>query len=682
MSLLRKAARFKIKERNFPWVLLGLALLTYGVMIQDLGFYWDDWEILYLSSAAKTPGDIFLFPFRPLHVLLDIATVRVLGFSPLPWHLLLLLLRYLGGLIFWKLLQTIWPDRSARNAWAALLFLVYPSFLHQSMSVVYRQHFSTALLYLVSVWLMALAVRARQKEDFRRFWAFFVLSLASGGVQLFITEYFAALELWRPFLLWAVLRQEKPDFKSLAARILLLWFPYLIYTVGYFIWRVVYVQRVIDDPNQTVLLDELRTAPIPALLAWLSSALLDLKHMLLGSWLDTLTPELFDLGSPVSLVVLALVAVSGIGLFWLLRQMSDKVEGSQLEGVLLGLAGVVLGLVPAWLIGRNVFTGRYDTRFSIPALAGVSLLMVSLLFSLVSDRKKAAVVLAIAMGLAIGRQVHMTNEFRWDWERQLRTYWQVHWRAPELDPGTAVLVNRSVSGYATTYPIGYALNLMYNLDEQSMSPDYWWFEVYERHLVNRVDDLLDGAPLRTRFHNLNFDTDEGGMLVFNLPGTDEPTRCVWLLSPADEGNDLIAEEMRQLSLLSNLNRFERGDSQVPPTEIFGPEPDPTWCSNYQQTALAAQYQDWEVVNALYQQTVDQGMSSNYGHEYLPYIAGGAAVENWDLAADLTLKAYAATRSIRPSLCADWEAYGSMAVDRDAFQAGFERVNAELTCVDE
>ena len=401
MSLLRKASQFKIKERDFPWVLLAVALLAYGVMIQELGFYWDDWEILYLSSAAKTPGDIFLFPFRPLHVLLDIATVRVLGFNPLSWHLLMLVLRYLVGLVFWKLLKTIWPDRPARNAWAALLFLVYPSFLHQSMSVVYRQHFSTALLYLVSVWLMALAVRARQREEYRRFWVYLVLSLVSGAVQLFVTEYFAALELWRPLLLWAVLRQEKPDLKSLATRILLLWLPYLIYTAGYVLWRIVYVQRVIEDPNQTVLLDELRAAPIPAMLAWLSSALLDLKHLLLGSWLDTLTPELFDLGSPVSLVVLALAAISSAGLFWLMRQLSDQAEGSQLEGVLLGLAGLVLGLVPAWLIGRNVFAGRYDTRFSIPALAGVSLLVVSLLFSLVSDRKKAGVVLAIAMGLAM-----------------------------------------------------------------------------------------------------------------------------------------------------------------------------------------------------------------------------------------------------------------------------------------
>ena len=274
------------------------------------------------------------------------------------------------------------------------------------------------------------------------------------------------------------------------------------------------------------------------------------------------------------------------------------------------------------------------------------------------------------------------EELRRERQRQLRTYWQVHWRAPELDPGTAVLVNRSVSGYATTYPIGYVLNLMYDPDEQSMSPDYWWFEVYERHLINRVDDLLDGDPLRTRFHNLNFDADDGGNLVFNLPSPDELTRCVWLLSPADEENDLIAEEMRQISLLSNLNRFDRGDSMIPPAEIFGREPNPTWCSFYQKAALAAQYQDWGTVNALYQQTVERSMSSNYGHEYLPYITGSAAVENWDLAADLSLKAYSATRSIRPSLCTDWEMYGELAVDQDDFQAGFVRVNAELICVDE
>ena len=115
MDLIRKAAQFRMKTSWFPWALLGAAGLAYGLMIRRLGFYWDDWEILYLSSAARYPGQIFLYSFRPLHVLLDIVTVRALGFSPLPWHLLMLAIRYLGALVFWKLLAAVWPEHPGRT---------------------------------------------------------------------------------------------------------------------------------------------------------------------------------------------------------------------------------------------------------------------------------------------------------------------------------------------------------------------------------------------------------------------------------------------------------------------------------------------------------------------------------------------------------------------------------------
>lgn len=685
MNVLRRIKTIRPKERYVPWVLLGAAVLAYGVLIRSLGFYWDDWEILYLSTAAKTPADIFLFPFRPLHVYLDIFTVKLLGYTPLYWHLLMLAIRYLGGLVFWLLLKEIWPNKPARNAWAALLYLVYPAFLHNSMSVAYRQHFTTALVYLVSIWLMVRAYNLRRAGETKRFWLPFSLSLLAGAAHLFIMEYFAALELWRPLILGVLIWQDEPERRRRLGKLLFFWLPYLVYTGGYVVWRLVYVQNQINDPNQAILLDNLRARPLNTLLGLAQNAFLDLRYLLLGSWVDTLSPELADFGSPVSLLVLVIVVAAGLGGFYLLRNLSadadrDKQTAPSGGVFLLGASGLLLGLAPAWMIGRHIFEGRYGTRFSIPALAAASLVAAALIFYLIPDRRKASAVLAVMLALAIGQQIHMNNEFRWDWQRQTRVYWQLSWRAPGIEQGTVMLVNRSLSSYATTYPVAYAANFLYAPDNLSMTPDYWWLEIYESNLDARTDELLlEGGRIKNNFHNVMIDVAADQVLVFNLPKSDEPTRCVWLLTKADSDNALVAPEMQKIAPLTNLARIQPENAAPPQKQTFGSEPPLTWCYYFQKAELAAQFGDWQTANDLYAQTQAEGLDTLYGHELLPFIRASIAAQDWGQARAQTLEADRLTRSLRPDLCILWEKLETPPADQTAFKQAFAKVNQTLGC---
>ena len=682
-KILHKITNIQLQEKHFPLVLLGVSVLAYGLMIGSLGFYWDDWEILYLSSAAPNPSDIFLFPFRPLHVWLDIATVHLLGFSPLSWHLLMFMVRYLGALIFWYILREIWPGHPVKHAWGALLFVVYPSFLHQSMAVVYRQHFSTALFYLLSIFWMVRAFKLREKPEKRtQYWVFLSLSLLTAFAHLFLMEYFAGLELWRPAILLFMLAGSEMKWGQRLKTILKAWWPYLLVLAGYVIWRIVYVQSTINDPNQTVLLQQLAATPLDTLILLAQTALKDTAYMLVTAWSQTAAADLIDFSSPAVIAIFGLTGMVSIALYFLMQGYSTSVKKDDQPSTLwlaaLGLYGMLLGLAPAWLIGQQVIEGRYSTRFSIPALAGASLIFIGVLFYLIPNQKKAAVVFSVLIALGVGMQLHMSNEFRWDWERQTRLYWQLYWRAPALAPNTALLTNKSATSYATTYPIAYAVNILYEDEPLSMQPDYWWFEIYESNLYKSTDELVAGGEISKDFHHVTFETNASNSLLVNIPSAEETDRCIWILTPQDVHNKEIDAAMQELSALSNTSRIITDASQIPSTAPFGNEPQAGWCTYFQKASLAAQQEDWDEVMRLYQQAKNRDLSSLYGYEYWPFLTAAAAQGDWALALQIN-KQISYSLPSRPMICSLWDSFGERFGDSADYQEAYTQATERLNC---
>ena len=673
-----------IKQDYFPWILLGVSLVAYGTLIWDLGFYWDDWEILYLSKAAENPSDIFLFPFRPLHVLLDILTVKLIGLRPIYWHLLMLLVRYLGGLVYWLILQEIWPNETKRNAWVALIFLVYPSFLHQSMGVVYRQHFTTVLLFLISVWLMIQGYKLWKSKNKRGpFWIIFALSLVTGMMHLFVTEYLAGMELWRPAILLILVLEEKPLWKQRLRSVFFFWLPYLVYLMVYVLWRLTYVKTVIDDPNKAVLLEQFGKNPLGTFLNLIVSVIQDSVFVLFTSWGDLLQPESINL-IPSNILIFGLMVIIGLTLSFLIPKLAKsdgKYHGhsTEIQAILLGGYGLLLGLAPAWIIGRNVFAGRYDTRFSIPALVGVSLLLVTVIYYLISNPNRRIIVLSFMMALSIGKQIEMTNNFRWDWIRQERFYWQLQWRAPEIKPHTALLTNKSVSSFATTYPIAYAINIMHSDQKPSMSPEYWWFEIYKDRLYLQSERLLTGSMISSEFHNVTFSTNSENSLLFDIPVESTSNRCIWMLTSIDKFNTIVAKEMRVLSMLANPSLINEGPTSNQLLTILGEEPEKTWCYYFQKAQLAQQQENWHEVMNLYNQAVDHSLRPSNGYEYSPFIVASASNENWKQAQKLTLDGYKITPSAGLTLCKIWEEFKTNDSMNSDLTSAYDEVADKLEC---
>src|ERR1051325_9939198 len=136
------------------------ALITYGLSIPQLGYYRDDWFVLWSGHArgAASIGPLFASD-RPFMGVVYSYVYRLLWDTVINWHLYALLWRFIGGLAFFWILRILWPDQKYLTTLMTVLFIVYPGFLSQPNANTKQNHlygFGTALL---SIALMLQAMK-------------------------------------------------------------------------------------------------------------------------------------------------------------------------------------------------------------------------------------------------------------------------------------------------------------------------------------------------------------------------------------------------------------------------------------------------------------------------------------------------------------------------------------------
>src|SRR5258706_2863542 len=100
------------KDEIFVATLLILftTVLTYGLEIPRLGYYYDDWYVLWSGQARGAASLIPLFSTdRPFIGVVYSVLYRFLGDAMINWHLYALLLRFIGRIAFFWLFVWLWP---------------------------------------------------------------------------------------------------------------------------------------------------------------------------------------------------------------------------------------------------------------------------------------------------------------------------------------------------------------------------------------------------------------------------------------------------------------------------------------------------------------------------------------------------------------------------------------------
>jgi hypothetical protein len=621
---MRQATQKFLKNETFIATLLIFltTLVTYGISIPKLGFYYDDWYLLWSGQARGAESIISLFSTdRPFMGVVYSVVYRFLGDAIINWHLYALLWRFIGGLAFFWILRLVWPNNKYLTTLMAVLFVIYPGFLSQPDANTKQNH-----LYGFGTALLSIAFMLQSLKTKKWLWKL-VLSLFSVILAVnyfFIYEYMIGLEGMRLALLGYTLYQAGfKEFRSLAkATIKNLW-PYLIAAAGFLYWRL-------------FIFTGTRNATNPVKLA--GSYLSDLRHMAIRLALES-TKDFLDTSifawfvKPYSSFSSALytnlgiaiaVAASVVGLVLLYLFLLKKWRGVDYNSeetpkpfktfLWMGVFIVFCAVVPVVASGRDVDLADPYKSYGLHPIGGVVIFLAGLVLML--QPKFRRLVLLALIGISVSTQV--LNGANWGqfWDYERETWWQLTWRAPDIKDGTLMMVYLP-DGYRLQqdYEVWGPANLIYR-------PGSAKAPAIQSEVLNMdtAYDILKGSVIDNRMRDMKMHRDFRNLLLITVPSS---VSCMHVMDGSlpvySESETLLVQQVGTYSKIDRI--VPSGTAPVPSPRIFGAEPDHTWCYYYQKAALARQNGDWQAIGKLYDQALALHLEAGDKSEVIPFFEG-------------------------------------------------------------
>lgn len=662
----------------YPLTLLGVMLITYGLQLTRLGFYWDDWQALYLSRFASASAFWnFFLSDRPISSWTYILTMPILGLHPLAWQIFTLLMRWLSVMGFVWALSSVWPQQRWQVRWMGLLLAVYPGFSQQAISVAYSQHFISYALFTLSLAGMLAAIRNPQK-----YWVFTPLAFLASLLHMLTMEYFVGLELLRPLLLGFIFWSGKLNWRAVLKKVAIHWLPYLAALALFGIYRFAWLPGVLPAPDQNapVLLQLLANQPGTTFLHLIQMAIQDSLHTSLFAWTNTITPETITLNVKFSLFSWFIGALTAGFITWGSIRCARMEETPQpaahspftLQAITLGLAGLLLGGLPVWVTNRQVLIGAWSDRFTLAPMFGAVILLVALIDWLANRPQRKAVVLAALLGLSVAAHVRNSDKYADNWQLQRQYYWQMHWRAPSLTAGTAILGPEIPFSYVSGISLGFTYNILYDPLPESTSVPFWYIEALRYRNSNVLLDFLPDTTIQYKeLRNIVFEGNTDQAVAVNYKAARGCVRvmdAIYLDAPYLSDYPVNEGEL-ELYHISHTGQIlaKPVTNEALMRSIFGKPPVDDWCYFYQQADLARQLQNWETIPTLYQQAETLGFQAYNGAEYIPFIEGYAAANQGEKALELTVLALNKTDKMNLVLCQTWERIALRSADNQSIQ---------------
>lgn len=637
---------------GFPLVLLILALITYGVFISSLGFYWDDWPPLVFSHMADKSAVWQYFMYdRPFQSWTYYLQLPICHDSAYCWQLSIILFRCTSALALYFTFLQVFPRHKQLLQWTAVLFVVYPGFSAQYASVAFGSHFLDYTVFGCSLLTMVLALKDR-----RRFWIFFPLSLVLTAVSLFTMEYFAGLELLRPVLIFLVLTTSEEKKAKKWVTTLLFWAAYLVVFGLYLYWRMVLYPASMGGntgDNYPYIFRDLLISPLDTLITFFTTAYIDLRFILVSAWTDRLLPVDIELRS------ITLWASFGIGMIMALLLVKllyshEKIGRPESKGnrsglfFLLGSYIVIISMLPIWSTLRLATVGKWSDRFDIPAIWGAALLTATLVLVFRGHGKAQQIILVMLVGLSAAYHIRIGNDYRKDFIRQGNFYTQLKWRVPSLEPGTALFVPKIPSAKEADYSYSFGINLLYSGDQVTPAANYWM----SGPRYYNINDLLadPAAEIQGGLRSFQFSTPAINSISVYMPSTG----CLWVVDPYYSQISEGIADFTAYGKLTNQDRILEADLGVNGlSNVFDFAPDNSWCYYFEKGDLAQSKGKWLEAISYYEQAMQNKLVPLEGIEYLPFAKAYAMSGDIDQAVSLSQAALKKSIQSKPSLCALW-----------------------------
>jgi hypothetical protein len=627
-----------------PLALLVVCIITYGLFIPRLGYYWDDWFGVWTVRYGKVMDLIKLGAAeKPLAGWLGVLPAKLLGNKPLHWHAFALLVRWLCVTSLWSCLASVWPRRKLEVAGVAILFAVYPGFSQQPISQVYWFHFFTLGLLFVSWRLSILPLRRSANGLFLNSLAALFLALSLG-----LTHYYFGLEIVRGFLIWLVLSESVDGRKKRVQKTLVAWAPCLLVLVAFAGWRLFVFKSPVPTFDVATVVASARTDFVGYVATRVLGAAGDLLKTGLLAWVQTLPflpgdsmrLSLSTLNAWVISAVIGLLAaaVAGVALWSGSAAMTERPAAAgerswMRQAVLLGIAAMVVGGIPGWFAYRFVDLRSASDRFAIPLMLGACLMTVGVIHVLLRSRRQRSFALLLLVVLSAAVQLRNGELYKREWTRMKSIAWQLYWRVPQLNRGSALLMEVTDHGVPTHQMVyNNAFNLIYlpPPGRDSAFP-FRVIDLAGLYRAPKQKGLWPDSPLRFSEKNplfrfapdgasLGWTTSVANVAMIWLSPSGS---TLWFVDPVRDEQPEMTPLTRAARALSNPNAVvlpEPANSQLrPPSGIFGEEPRHGWHFFFQKICLARQFDKWQIATALADSARQLHLKPEDESEWLPFV---------------------------------------------------------------
>lgn len=609
-------------------VLAVVGVLVYLPLAGQMGYYKDDWFLIF---DAHTQGADFFHEIykidRPARAYVMQFVYNLFGDRVIYYHLSAYLFRLLASwALFWAL-DMIWPKYKKPNFLIALLLLIYPGFLSQFNPIDYQAQILSLFLAFASIAFTVKAIKVQATAP-RLIWI--GLSIVTGIIYPALVEYMLGLEVLRLSLIVQIVIQENGSApKETIKKVVRLWWPFLSAPILFLIWRFFFFETERRATDLGAQFGQLFASPLTGLW-WLVNWIQDGLRVVFLAWAVPFYNLAFDLRLKDFLTGMGLAVAAVLLVLLGLRKPNAETFADETDTnwkkqiVLTGLLTALLALLPVIVVNRHADFGDYS-RYSLASAAGVAMIVTVFVLSIASARLRIAL---IAILVFVSSFTHYANAvYAVQVAENMRDFWwQVAWRAPDIQPGTTLVANYPVGAIQEDYFVWGPANFIYYPEKQNEIP----IKLTLPAAVPTDDVILqiivgkgEETPLR-RGNELtrNF----GNVLVMTQAGENS---CVRLLD--GRSPDLSIGDPHKILLIAPHSELDNvitsEDQPVPPASIFGSEPEHDWCFYYQKADLARQRGDWEEVARLGAEAEKLGLHPNDQIELMPFLQAYAFLED-------------------------------------------------------
>jgi hypothetical protein len=617
-----KARFFKKAFSDTPFLAIAMitltALITHGLMIPRLGYYYDDWYMLWSGAARGAASLIPLFSMdRPFMGVIYSIFYRVIRDYTIGWHVFALLLRIAGGIAFYWILNLAWPKLKKISVFAAMLFVVFPGFLAEPNAATKVNHLIgyASALFSIALTLQAVNISSRSWR-----YACTGLSLLLMAFYIWIYEYMVGLEVMRILLLyWMSWQGEKEKAIAATKKVFLAYIPYGLVTVLFVFWRIFIFHSTRPATDLKGLVTDYQSDFVSMVLRVLFQVVKDFFSASTFAWLVQ-AYHLFDraeFGEIIVAFMFGLVMVLLAVWYFFIVRKSESNEQENLSPFIIIIIGAIITLgavFPVVMLNRHIDLMDPYKGYALHPSAGVIILVIGII-AMMKPKFRIPTLIAL-LALAVVTQAMNIQYWSSFWETERNMWWQLTWRAPNFRDYTLVMAYLPNNySFQQDYEIWGPVNLIYRPKEEH------WPHI-ESEVLNQDTSLLisEGKVTETHVRDIYLPRDYRNFLLISQPTTRSCIHVIDGKMPAYSANERLL--VQKVGQYSNVDLIDpSGTPPVPPGNIFGKEPEQGWCYYFQQASLARQVGDWGKVGKLYDTLSSTGLKAGDASEYFVFIEG-------------------------------------------------------------